>query len=403
MTQVAYQYRAIDCRGASSRGVVRAIDQREAYRQILAAGLKPVEIHASRSGGWLPIGKSNRVSLKDISHFTYQFSVLMQAKIPIVDGLESIAEQESNPKLREIIEDVAHSVAAGSSLTESISPHRHIFGEVYLETIRAAEKSGNMIEVLGRLSDILERQYEVNKQVKSALMYPACVIGTLILAVAFLMVAVVPKFAEMFANRGLDLPVPTQIIVSISDVLRVYWYAFVGGGVIGIVLAKRMWSHPVWRDRIDRGLHRVPILGDMLRGMAISRFAQVFGIALRSGITLMDALEMSGNASGRPMLRADTAKMRQQVNQGGRLSDVLITCSYFPAFTRRMLAAGEEAAEMSRMCEVVSRHYDREVSHLTKNVTTLIEPIMVVGLAAIVLLIALAIFLPMWNMAALIG
>ncbi|HRQ75200.1 MAG TPA: type II secretion system F family protein [Phycisphaerales bacterium] len=403
MTQVAYQYRAIDRRGASSRGVVRAVDQREAYRQILASGLKPVEIHASRSSGWLRLGKSNRVSLKDISHFTYQFSVLMQAKIPIVDGLESIAEQESNPKLREIIEDVSHSVAAGSSLTESISPHRHIFGEVYIETVRAAEKSGNMIEVLGRLSEILERQYEVNKQVKSALMYPMCVIGTLVLAVAFLMIAVVPKFAEMFANRGLDLPVPTQIIVGISGILRMYWYVFIGGAVIGIVLGKRMWNHPAWRGRIDGWLHRVPILGDILRGMAISRFAQVFGISLRSGITLMDALEMSGNASGRPLLRADTAKMREQVNQGGRLSDVLITCNYIPAFTRRMLAAGEEAAEMSRMCEVVSRHYDREVSHLTKNVTTLIEPIMVVGLAAVVLLIALAIFLPMWNMAALIG
>lgn len=403
MTQVAYQYRAIDRRGASSRGVVRAVDQREAYRQILASGLKPVEIHAARSSGWLRLGKSNRISLKDISHFTYQFSVLMQAKIPIVDGLESIAEQESNPKLREIIEDVAHSVAAGSSLTESISPHRHIFGEVYIETVRAAEKSGNMIEVLGRLSDILERQYEVNKQVKSALMYPMCVIGTLVLAVAFLMIAVVPKFAEMFANRGLDLPVPTQIIVGISGILRGYWYVFIGGAVIGIVLGKRMWNHRAWRGRIDGWLHRLPILGDILRGMAISRFAQVFGISLRSGITLMDALEMSGNASGRPLLRADTAKMREQVNQGGRLSDVLITCSYLPAFTRRMLAAGEEAAEMSRMCEVVSRHYDREVSHLTKNVTTLIEPIMVVGLAAVVLLIALAIFLPMWNMAALIG
>ncbi|HRP62251.1 MAG TPA: type II secretion system F family protein, partial [Phycisphaerales bacterium] len=186
-------------------------------------------------------------------------------------------------------------------------------------------------------------------------------------------------------------------------ILRMYWYVFIGGAVIGIVLGKRMWNHPAWRGRIDGWLHRVPILGDILRGMAISRFAQVFGISLRSGITLMDALEMSGNASGRPLLRADTAKMREQVNQGGRLSDVLITCNYIPAFTRRMLAAGEEAAEMSRMCEVVSRHYDREVSHLTKNVTTLIEPIMVVGLAAVVLLIALAIFLPMWNMAALIG
>ena len=141
----------------------------------------------------------------------------------------------------------------------------------------------------------------------------------------------------------------------------------------------------------------------MLRGVAISRFANVLGISLRSGLNIIDALEMSGRAAGRPLLEADAEKLRDQVNTGGRLSDVIVTCQYFPTFTRRMISAGEEAAELPKMCEIVSRNYNREVEHLAKNVTTVIEPILIVGLAGVVTIIALAIFLPMWNMASLIG
>jgi type II secretory pathway component PulF len=141
----------------------------------------------------------------------------------------------------------------------------------------------------------------------------------------------------------------------------------------------------------------------VLKGMAVSRFANVLGLCLRSGLNLMESLEMAGRASGRPLMLSDAEKMIEQVNHGGRLADVFLTCGYLPAFTRRMLTAGEEAAELPRMCTVVSRHYDREVTHLTKNVTTVIEPVMIVGLAGVVLLVALAIFLPMWNMTSLIG
>ncbi len=147
----------------------------------------------------------------------------------------------------------------------------------------------------------------------------------------------------------------------------------------------------------------MPFFGQLLKGFAVSRFASVFGLTLRSGLSLLDALEMAGRASGRPLLQADAEKMQDQVKQGGRLSDVMLQCSICRDSRSGMFTAGEEAAELPRMCEIVPRHYDREVTYLTKNLTTVIEPIMIVGLAGIVLIIALAIFLPMWNMASLIG
>lgn len=364
-----------------------------------AAGLQPVRLRAVRARE----SRRKKVTIKDLAQFTYQFAVLMEARIPIVEGLRSIAEQEQNPALRVLIADVADRIAGGSNVTSALSAHREILGEVYVESVRAAERSGNMIEVLTNLAEMLDRQHDMQKGVKAALMYPACVIGALGLAVVFLMLFVVPRFATMFASRGLELPMPTQVLIGISGFITSYWYVLLSGLVVAVLLARRAWRRPSSRRQLDTLLHRIPFIRDMLRGLAISRFAQVLGISLRSGLSLLDALEMAGRASARPLLLEDAEKMREQVNHGGRLADVLLTCSYVPPFTRRMLSAGEEAAELPRMCTVVSRHYDREVTHLTKNVTTVIEPIMIVGLAGIVLLVALAIFLPMWNMAALVG
>ena len=400
MSQTAFQYKAIGPRGAPTKGVLHAKSREEAYRQIVGAGMKPLRIMHQRT--WFR-SRSKRLTLKDLSHFTHQFSVLMEARIPIVDGLRAIVDQEQKENFRQVVEDVADQIESGSSVTDALSPHRALFGEVYVETVRAAEQSGNMIDVLRNLATMLERQYEITKRVKGALMYPICVVAMLSLAVTFLMIFVVPRFAEMFAARGIDLPLPTQIVIAISDFLRVYWYVVLGGVGGGIWAVRRAWRTPTSRAKIDTWLHYIPFLRDVLKGMALSRFVTVLGISLRSGLSLIDALEMGGRASGRPLLTLDAEKMRDQVNQGGRLSDVVTTCAYLPAFTRRMIMAGEEAGELPRMCEIVARNYDRDVEHLTKNVATVIEPIMIVGLAAVVLIIALAIFLPMWNMAALIG
>lgn len=399
MTQFAFQYQAIDRTGTRIKGVLRAENQSEAYRQVRAAGMQPLRISSVRSRS----GRRKKITLKDISHLTYQFAVLMEARIAIVDGFRSIAEQENNSRLRAVIMEVAKHIEAGNSITTALSPHREVFGDMYIEMVRSAEATGNMTSMLGSLAEMLDRQYEMNKNIKGALMYPACVIGALTLAVTFLTMFVVPKFATMFASRGVELPIPTQILIGLSDVLRGYWYVIIGGLFGGAILLKRACRKPATRRKLDTWLHSVPFLRDVLRGLAISRFAHVLGLSLRSGVSMLEALEMAGAASGRPLMIADTEKMRGQVNQGGKLSDVLLTCTYLPPFTKRMLSAGEEAAELPKMCSIVARHYDREVAHLAKNVATVVEPILIVGLAGIVLVIALAIFLPMWNMAALIG
>jgi type IV pilus assembly protein PilC len=401
MSQLTYTYKALDPEGGKKRGVLQAENQSEAYRQLMAAGLKPIRLTARRHGG---SGlRSKKVGAKELAHLTYQFSVLMEARIPIADGLRSIAEQERNRRLQEVIMDVAGQIEAGYSVTEALSHHRSLFGDVYIETVRAAEASGNMVKVLSRLAEMLEMRYESNKNISGAMIYPICVLVAMVLGATFLMIVIVPKFAGMYESRGVDLPYPTRLLLGTSAFVRTSWplmLAAIGGTFWAV---RRMWRSPLTQQRMDTWLHKVPFLREVLRGLAVSRFSHVLGTSLQSGLGLIDALDMAGGASGRPLLQRDTRKMREQVKEGGRLTDVMLACAYLPGFARRMIAAGEETAEMPRMCEIVARHYDREVAHLTKNLPTVLEPILIVGLAGVFLIIALAIFLPMWEMGALMG
>ncbi len=399
MSQLMFRYSAIDQRGAKSRGVLRAADRNAAYRQISAAGLKPLRIVARRSRR-LSV-RSAAIGTRDLAHLTYQFGILIEAGIPIAEGLRSIAEQEHNRRLQSVIEEIAGQIEAGHSITEAFNPHRALFGDVYVETLHAAETSGNMIKVLERLAEMLEQQYEMTKEVRGAMIYPVCVVVAMALAITFLMIFVVPQFASLYGNRGVELPLPTRLLMGVSGGLRTFWHVLLAGIIGGAWGFRWAWRTPAYRNKIEIALHKIPVVRDVLTGLAVSRFAHVFGTCVQSGLGLLEALELSGRSSGRPLLEADTRKMREQVKQGGMLTDVLVTCTYLPGFARRMIAAGEESAELPKMCGVVARHYDREVSHMTKNLATIIEPLLVVGLAGIVLVVALAIFLPMWNMAAL--
>ncbi len=400
MSQLSFEYRALDRHGASSRGYTSAVSQDEAFRKLSAAGLTPIKIRRAKGKGGRRRGK--RITGRDISHFTYQLAVLIEARIPIADGLNSIAEQEPNRALAQIIDDISRRIVAGDTITDALQAHAKVFGEVYIETLRAAEKSGNLVSILGHLSEMMEEQTETNQLVKGALMYPLIVMLSLAAAVTFLMVFVVPRFAEMFSDRGVALPLPTQILIGISDFIRLYWWALIGAGVVGFVSLKRAWATPPGRATLDKAMHRVPYVRRILIGLGVSRFAHVFGLSLSSGLSLIDCLELAGRVSGRPLLKLDTEKMIDQVNSGGRLADVLMACTYLPGFAKRMITAGEESAELPKMCKIVVRHYRREVTYLCKNLGTVLEPLLVFAMAALVLGVALAIFLPMWNMVTLV-
>lgn len=404
MSAIAFEFKALSPDGSVQKGVTQAASESAAFQQIISSGLTPIQIRLSHGRGRLSPGCGVRsIGLRELSVFTYQFSVLIEARIPIAEGLRSIANEESNEKLKSIIEQVAASISAGSSITEALGPFQSVFGEVYLQTIYAAEKSGNLVRVLNHLAEMLDREVEIRSQVRSALLYPISVMSMLVIAVLFLLMVVVPRFEEMFASRGVELPLPTRALLTLSGFTMQMWWIAIPVGAIIYVVSRRIRSSSTASLKVDRLLHRVPVVRSLLQSAALARFAHVFGISLSSGLGLIDCLEMAGRASARPLLLRDASRMAEQVAQGGTLTAVMPACPYLTGFVRRLLSAGEQSADLPGMCQIIARHYDREVRYLAKNVSTLIEPIMVVALASVVLFVALAIFLPMWNMMAVVG
>lgn len=397
MSQASFQYWALDQRGATSRGVVRAANERDAYRRVTAQGLTPTRIRATSSER---VGRSRgkRVSPASIANFTYQFSVLLEARIPVVECLTSIAEQEESPRLKAIAMAMATSVQSGSTITEAFEAHSRVFGSVYVETVRAAEQSGNTITVLAHLAEDVEAGMELRRTLRGAITYPIIVVVALITAVMFLVTFVIPRFATLFQQRGVELPLLTEVLVAFGSSVRGYWWLYLGAIAGAIFALRAAWATPKGREVIDSALNRVPHLRSVLCGLAASRFAGVLGISLSSGIGLIDALEMSGRASGRPLLRRDSQMLIDQVRRGGRLGEALRSCQYTPPFARQLIRAGEESGDLPRMCRIVARHYARETMHLAKSTATVLEPVLIAGLTMVVLMVALAVFLPMWDM-----
>ncbi len=403
MSAIAFEYRALDQSGATMRGVIEAASPESAYRKLLGSGLTPVAVRAAAGGRSGTRAGRSRVKSADISTFTHQLAVLLEARIPVVDCFISLSQQGSSDRLRAVSADIAARVQGGSNITQAFEPHAAVFGVVYVETIRAAERTGNLIKVLDHLASMVEEQQEMNRQIKGALTYPVAVVVALSLAVGFLVTFVVPRFAHMFEARGVALPLLTRVLMHLGDSVRGYWYVYLVAGAALVVFGRQLWSRPKARLVLDRYLHRVPYLREFLVGLASARFASVLGLALRSGLGLIESLEMSGRSSGRPMLAEDTRSMVRAVHQGKRLSDVLPECRYLPSFVTQLLRAGETSGELPRMCEVISRHYTRETKHMAKTSSTIIEPLLIAGLTGVVLLIALAVFLPMWDMVSLMG
>lgn len=399
MSVQTFEYKAFGADGVGSRGFAEASTKQEAFRQLQARGLTPVTLREARSHRTRGV----RIASKELAHFTYQLGVLLNAKVQLAEGLLSIAEQEREGPLRSVVEDVARRVTAGESVSAALEAHRETFGDVFVESVRASEKTGTLAAILDHLADMLERSQEATRQVRGALLYPITVSAVLAFASIFLIGVIVPKFGEMFAQRGASLPTLTRVLMEVGLSVRSYWWAYlIGAGGIGVA-AYSAGRSTMGRRTLDAIAHRIPYIERILRGLGVSRFSRVLGIALSSGIGLVEALQLAGKASGRIILMEEIAGVVSNLRAGGRLTDCLRQSRYFPVFAKRMLAAGDQSGEIPRMCEIVSRHYERECQHLTKDLSGVLEPVLIVAIAGVVLVIALSVFLPMWDMARVVG
>ncbi len=393
---MSYQYKALDPAGNRTRGFIKATDEQDAFRRVKAQGLTPTRISKKVERG--PTFSFQAIKTVDVVNLTRELAVLVEARIPLDRGLVSIAEGDCKPEMRNMLLDMATMIESGMPMTAALEKYRHVFGDVFIETVHAAEKSGSLVEVMNHLAELLERQLETQQQLKRAMAYPIIVLSVVFVAVTVIIVFVVPKFGAIFESQGATLPITTRVVQAIGDSVRAYWWAYVGaifGSATTLVL---MWRSPIGRLKLENVLLHTPYVRKIILAVTAGRFARVVGIGLQSGLDIIEAVQMGSRATGRPAFVNDCAAMIEQLKGGEALSNVLRSTNYLPSFARRMLGSGKDSADVARSCDIVARYYDREASHLTKNVNTIIEPIMTVAMAGIVLLVALSVFLPMWGM-----
>ncbi len=396
-----YKYRAVNDQGDRCSGTIDANTEHEALEKLSSQGLVPLRVTESKGMGFS--FRSNKITQAEIATLTRELSVLIEANIPIARGLKSVAEHERNPVLRMMVIDIAMMIESGQRITIAFSKYENVFGDVYISTLKSAEKTGQIGPVASHLADMLDRNIEMNQQIKRAMAYPIIVACFVALALSVIVVFVVPKFAGIFEANGVELPLTTRVIRAMGDSAIQYWWAYLSV-ILGAIYALRVaWNNDRGRYKLEQLIHKIPYIGSIFTAVTTSRFSRVMSIGLGSGIEIIEAIEIAGNATGRPVFQDECVRMCDRMRTGDSLEDVINRAQGLPAFARRLFGSGKDSEELARPGKIIASHYDRQSDHLTKNINIIIEPMITIAMAGIVLLVALSVFLPMWEMVRVSG
>lgn len=354
---------------------------------------------------WLNITKKKpNVSTKDIVVFSRQFSTMINAGLPILQGLTIVAEQAENKDFRVLMAKVRDDISNGIPLSEALSRHPKVFSTLYVNMVRAGEQGGILDIIFERLSEYMEKAEGVTRKVKSAMMYPAVVISIAFLVVIFLMIKVVPTFAEVFQSFGAELPLPTRIVLNTSNFLvspKAVFLVFFGVAIfVAFNLYRRTKSGAF---QVDKIILKLPAFGLLVRKAAVAKFARTFGTLIKSGVPIMDALETVAKTSGNLVVEKALNDARDSVRSGKTLTQPLKESNIFPPMVTQMINVGEETGALDAMLSKVADFYEEEVDAAVEGITTIIEPILIVFLGVTLGFIVVAMFMPMFELGNLAG
>ncbi|HTB80982.1 MAG TPA: type II secretion system F family protein [Opitutaceae bacterium] len=348
--------------------------------------------------------KNYKLPLAELAIFTQQLASLLNAGLPLVQSLEALQDQTEDQVFRIVIRDVKLEISAGNSFSASVKKFPRSFPQLFVSMIEAGEASGGLAEILGKVAGYFEATVKLTKKVKSALTYPVAVIGLAIVLVNVLLIFVIPVFADMFKDFGAKLPAPTQMLIDLSHFLGSWRGAVLLAVLIGIGYAVNKYCQtPVGRRHKDQVLVRAPIFGNLIRKIALSRFCRTYATLIRSGVPILRTLEIVASASGKVQIEDACEEIAKHVSQGGQVSEVLGTNSFFPPMMKHMVKAGETTGNVDGMMGKIADFYDTECDAIVGAMTSLIEPLLIVFLGVVVGGIVMAMFLPIFQLAAVAG
>ena len=399
-----YQYQAFDQAGVLRKGSEDAVSESDLRQRLRSQQLYPKEIRVSRNTSRSFLPKRGTNYKRALTLFTRQFEVLMDATIPYDKALQLIIEQTEDVGFKEILAEVRARVVEGGSLADALQLYPKIFPEMYVSMIRSGENSGNLGTILKRLADYYETQERLRGRLKSAMIYPAFMLVFSLLVVVFMVTYIVPKITQIFASKETLLPLPTRILMGLSDFMVNSWYLVLIGLVILIFGFSAFLRSEFGKKVLQQLQLKAPLIGPLMQKVLIARFCQTLGTLLGSGVDLKTALEISRHVVVNQLLIEQLNKMIIEVNNKGiPLSAAMGRTGYFPDYVQHVVAIGEEAARVDELLERVANRMQEEVSRLLEGLTALLQPTMIVLMGGIVGFIALSVLLPMLNMNQLLG
>jgi type IV pilus assembly protein PilC len=405
-----FAFTAVDSTGRQQTGVLEAEDPNSVAVHLRDQGLFPTRIEETRAGAKVGVkdaAKSNQITLfqsksvnsKKLTIFTRQLATLIDAGLPLLRGLSTLERQERNPALKNATLKMAESVEGGSTFSEAMSQHPKIFNKLYVNMVKAGELGGVLEIVLKRLAEFMEKAQKIKGKVVSAMVYPAVVLFIAVLILAFLLVFIVPKFKQIFADmlQGEPLPPLTEFVIGASEIALRQWYWVVAAIVVLVVTYKLLARTPKGAAFTDRVKLNTPVVGDLIRKTAIARFSRTLGTLVTSGVPILQALNITKETAGNVVVADAIGKVHDAVKEGESVVHPLESSGVFPPMVISMVDIGEETGRLPDMLMKVADVYDEEVDNAVAGLTSLLEPAMIVFLAVVVGTIVIALFLPLMT------
>ncbi|OLE15083.1 MAG: pilus assembly protein PilC [Gemmatimonas sp. 13_1_20CM_3_60_15] len=392
MATFTYTARAFN--GDLRSATIDAASRDDVIAQLRKQRLSVVKIDQGSSA---KVGRGS-IKTRDVVIFTRQFSTMINSGLPLVQALTILAEQTDNKALAEVTKKVVFDVESGNTVADALSKHPRAFTNLYVNMVAAGEAGGILDTILMRLATFLEKNDALVRKVKGAMIYPAVIMSVAAIAVVVLLIFVIPVFENMFASVGLPLPLPTRIVIGASRFLKGYWWMVLAVAVSGAYLFKKYYATSNGKLAIDRLMLKMPVLGDVLRKSAVSRFTRTLGTLISSGVSILEGLEITAKTAGNRVIQDAIMDSRASIAGGDTIAQPLQKSKVFPPMVISMIAVGEQTGGLDEMLSKIADFYDEEVDAAVSNLLSLLEPIMIVFLGVIVGGMVVAMYLPIFDM-----
>ncbi len=395
-----YKYKVRDKSGELILGTVRGEDESSVESYLESLDLIPIQIRPKRDFSIRKILRfgGSKPKSEDVVLITRKMSTLYRAGIPILKSLEIIAEQYEDAMLGDVLLSIRDDLERGEHLSDCMAKHPTVFTHIYVSSVRAAEASGKLDIVLDSLAESMEQELVTREEVKKALRYPITVMIAISVAFVILTIFVVPKFTQFYASYDADLPAPTRLIVAISNIFKNLWYIIFPGITLVIYGLRKLLKNPAMKPYVDSFALKIPIIGTLLVKSALSRFSHVLSVLVASGTPLIQSLDIVKEAVGNHVIGNEIGKMSEGMREGRTLAECKPHMKHFPKLALSLMHVGLESGSLELTLKEIRRFFDREVQYMSSRLTSLLEPFVLIIVAGMVLVLALAIFLPMWNL-----